>query len=440
MLINLRYKISAAIKDATFRNVLMTISVRILAAVFGLALQILLARTMVLGEYGVYVILWTWISIANQIGVFGFTDSSSRFVPKYTKRMNSDHLKSFYKTGFSLVLVGASTLGILGIMALILGKDWLQQSFYLPALIIMIGMPFLSIESYLNGVARGLGAFMLATVPAFILRPLLIMIAVVIAWFNNVTVDATFVFTTIVAVTAGVIIYQALYIRALISSRVSTKASSTQKRFWVLASLSLMPAMIADEVFFWCDVLFLGVLATPEEASIYFAAQRSLSLAAFVQFAFMLVAARNFSISNASADKVELQRQITTSTNATLLLTIPSVLLTLGLGYPLLYLFGPDFLAAYPAMIILGVAYILRALTGQAPDLLIVLGKHHINLIVSSLSVIVCFVCMWILVPHIGINGAAYSMAIVYILRAAAFTFLTKRETGYWVLATPNLK
>jgi len=153
----------------------------------------------------------------------------------------------------------------------------------------------------------------------------------------------------------------------------------------------------------------------------------------------MLVAARNFSISNASADKIELQRQITTSTNATLLLTIPSVLLTLGVGYPLLYLFGPDFLEAYPAMIILGFAYILRALTGQAPDLLIVLGKHHINLIVSSLSAVICFVSMWILVPRIGINGAALSMALVYLLRAFAFTILTQRETGYWVFASTNL-
>jgi len=439
MLAALKAKIGVVTKDAAFRHVLPTVSVRVLAAVFGLALQILLARTMELGEYGIYVILWTWISIANQLGVIGFTDSSARFVPRYARRENSEHLRGFYKTGFCTVVIGAGLLSILGVTALFLGKNWVQQGFCFPALIILIGMPFLSMESYLNGVARGLGAFMLGTVPAFILRPLLIMIAVIAAWFNDITIDATFVFAVIVVITAAVIICQAIYIRAMTAHYVVGPLTSKQKRFWIFTSMSLMPAMIADEIFLWSDVLFLGILSTPEEASIYFAAQRSLSLAAFVQFAFMLVAARNFSISNASADKIELQRQITTSTNATLLLTIPSVLLTLGVGYPLLYLFGPDFLEAYPAMIILGFAYILRALTGQAPDLLIVLGKHHINLIVSSLSAVICFVSMWILVPRIGINGAALSMALVYLLRAFAFTILTQRETGYWVFASTNL-
>ena len=438
MFTKIKNKVLDAASDETTRNVFLTVAVRVLAAVFGLAMQVLLARTMELGEYGIYVILWTWICVINQLGVVGFTDSSMRYVPRYVKRNKTTHLNGFYSTGFFTVLSGSTVLVLIGLTLLTGMGDWLEEGFYFPCLLVLVGIPLLALESYLNGVSRGLGWYMFSTIPAFIVRPFLIMLAVCLAYLGGYTVDASFVFSIILVITACVIAFQAVYIRSKIADPAAKSANSRQRKFWIWSSVSLLPAMMADEIFVWCDVLLLGFFATPEQTSVYFAAQRSLSLAAFVQFAFMLVAARNFSITNTSADKVELQRQITRSTNATFLLTIPSVLLTLIAGYPLLFLFGPDFLNAYPAMIILGFAYILRSLTGQAPDLLVILGKHKIHLIISAASIVLCIIGMWILVPMVGINGAAATMAMVYALRAVAYTILTQRETGYWVLASPR--
>jgi O-antigen/teichoic acid export membrane protein len=88
-------------------------------------------------------------------------------------------------------------------------------------------------------------------------------------------------------------------------------------------------------------------------------------------------------------------------------------------------------------MVILGGAYIIRSATGQARDLLLILGKNRLNLYISCASIIICFAAMAMLVPVYGVAGASIAMVIVYILRTIAFTLLINRETGYWVLVKP---
>jgi len=286
-----------------------------------------------------------------------------------------------------------------------------------------------------TGIARGFGWYALSTVPGFILRPVLIMIGVGLAKFSGLPLDAVTVLALVVLSSIVVLIVQALLLRARLPKKATPTATTPERRrFWLLASVLMMPAMTAEELFVWIDVLILGFLVSPDQASLYFAAQRSLSLAAFVQYGFMLVAARGFSLSLASADRAGLQARITRSTNATFWLTIPSVALTLAAGYPLLHLFGEAFVAAYPCLVLLGLAYVIRAATGQAAELLVVQGRYRLSLAIVSISVAVCVAAMLVLVPLWGITGAAAAMVLVQIVRLVVVTGLVYRHTGYWVL------
>eukprot|EP01036_Dinobryon_divergens_P054513 gene54513-72849_t len=263
------------------------------------------------------------------------------------------------------------------------------------------------------------------------------MLGIGIARAAGFSLDAVTVLAVVVLASALVLLFQALLLRARLPRQGRAVATPQRRRFWLLASVLMMPAMTAEELFVWIDVLILGFLVPPDQASLYFAAQRSLSLAAFVQYGFMLVAARGFSLSLASADRAGLQARITRSTNATFWLTIPSVALTLVAGYPLLALFGPAFLAAYPCLVLLGLAHVIRAATGQASELLVVQGRYRLSLLIVSISVATCLVAMLLLVPRYGINGAAAAMVLVQLLRLVVVTGLVHRQTGYWVLVRP---
>jgi len=434
-------KAQHAIRDPGLRGALTGISVRIAAAFVGLGLQILLARFMALGDYGVYVILWTWVSVVGQVGVLGFYDSAARFIPRYGRRDKPAHLAGYLATGFHAVLLGSCLLAAAALAFLFLLPDLVDPAFLLPIGVLALGFPVLSLETYLTGIARGFGWYALSTIPGFILRPVLIMLGVGIAELAGLTLDAVTVLSLVVLASVLVLVVQALFLRARLPKSPSppTKAPG-RRRFWLLASVLMMPAMTAEELFVWIDVLILGFLVPPDQASLYFAAQRSLSLAAFVQYGFMLVAARGFSLSLASTDRAGLQARITRSTNATFWLTIPSVALTLVAGYPLLHLFGEAFVSAYPCLVLLGLAYVIRAATGQAAELLVVQGRYRLSLAIVSISVAACLGLMLLLVPHYGITGAASAMVLVQLIRLVVVTWLVHRHTGYWVLARPFVR
>lgn len=431
-------KAQHAIRDPGLRGALTGISVRIAAAFVGLGLQILLARFMALGDYGVYVILWTWVSVVGQVGVLGFYDSAARFIPRYGRRDKPAHLAGYLATGFHAVLLGSGLLAAAALAFLFLLPDLVDPAFLLPIGVLALGFPVLSLETYLTGIARGFGWYALSTIPGFILRPVLIMLGVGIAELAGLTLNAVTVLSLVVLASVLVLVVQALLLRARLPKSPSppTKAPG-RRRFWLLASVLMMPAMTAEELFVWIDVLILGFLVPPDQASLYFAAQRSLSLAAFVQYGFMLVAARGFSLSLASADRAGLQARITRSTNATFWLTIPSVALTLVAGYPLLHLFGEAFVSAYPCLVLLGLAYVIRAATGQAAELLVVQGRYRLSLAIVSISVAACLGLMLLLVPLYGITGAASAMVLVQLIRLVVVTWLVYHHTGYWVLARP---
>jgi O-antigen/teichoic acid export membrane protein len=433
MIANLLRKAGNVIRDPGLHGALVSICVRIAAAFVGLGLQVLLARLMALQDYGVYVILWTWVSVVGQIGVLGFYDSAARFIPRYGSRAKQAHLAGFLATGFRAVILGS------GAFLLVL-PGLVDAAFLLPLAVLALGFPVLSLETYLTGIARGFGWYALSTIPGFILRPVLIVLGVGTAKAAGLPLDAVTVLVVVVLASVVVLLVQALLLRARLPKVERPTTSRERRRFWFLASVLMMPAMTAEELFVWIDVLILGFLVPPDQASLYFAAQRSLSLAAFVQYGFMLVAARGFSLSLATADRAGLQTRITRSTNATFWLTIPSVGLTLIAGYPLLHLFGPAFVAAYPCLVLLGLAYIIRAATGQAAELLVVQGRYRLSLAIVSVSIAACVLLMLVLVPVWGITGAATAMVLVQLIRLAAVTCLVHRHTGYWVLVRPFMR
>jgi len=325
-------KAREALGDPGLRGALVSISVRIAAAFVGLGLQILLARLMALEDYGIYVILWTWVGVVGQVGVLGFYDSAARFIPRYGRRDKHTHLAGYLALGFRAVIIGSGLLAVAALAFLFLLPGLVDPAFLLPIGVLALGFPVLSLETYLTGVARGFGWYALSTIPGFILRPVLIMLGVGIAQLAGITLDAVTVLALVVLASVLVLLVQALLLRARLPKAPRPRTSPERRSFWFMASVLMMPAMTAEELFVWIDVLILGFLVPPDQASLYFAAQRSLSLAAFVQYGFMLVAARGFSLSLASADRAGLQARITRSTNATFWLTIPSVALTLIAG------------------------------------------------------------------------------------------------------------
>lgn len=413
--------------------------VRVLAAVLAYGVQVFLARVLALEEYGVYVTLWTWLIIANHVAVFGFSESALRFVPRYCERNQHSWALGFLKTGFWFSTLGATFVGLAGFAGLWLFGDAVSSAYLVPLMVLAIGLPIMALELYFEGVSRAFGWYLLTIIPSYVIRPLLIAVGVLGAYWGGYTPDAAMVLGIAVAITVFIVIAQAYIIRRRLLAMFGNIQSSPIKKFWVTSSLPLLLSTGVDELYIWSDILILAFMVPAPEVAIYFAAQRSMSLASFIQYAFMLVSVREFSLANAMRNRNELQRRISTATRWTFWLTVPAVLITLAAGYPLLAMFGEEFVAGFSIMGVLGIGFLIRASVGQASDLLIVLGHQYANMAVSVGGLIFNIVLSVLLIPHFGIMGAAMATTTTFAIRTVVLTIVVKRLTGLWVLTDiPN--
>jgi O-antigen/teichoic acid export membrane protein len=378
---------------------------------------------------------WTWLFVAAQISALGFNDSCVRFLPRYVTRGRHADAHGYLRTGFGLVLVGSSAIAAVGLAAVAL--LWSAPTSLAPAdgpllllSILFAGIPFLAFELYLEGIARSFGWFVLASAPAFVLRPGVLALALVAVSLAGLDLDAAAALAITIAVTGLLTIAEAVVLRQRIRGRlgpaVAAKASSKKRRLWLRATLPLIAVYGIEDIYLVSDILLLGVLTDPAAVGVYFAAVRVMALPGYVHYAFMLISSREFSLARASSDHAELQRRVHDATWWTFWLTVPAVLATLALGYPLLAIFGPDFVIGFGVLVVLGLGMVARASVGHAADLLVVLGYQRANLGVAAMSLALNVLVTLMLVPMLGILGAAIGTALSQAARAAALRYVAR--------------
>jgi O-antigen/teichoic acid export membrane protein len=151
-------------------------------------------------------------------------------------------------------------------------------------------------------------------------------------------------------------------------------------------------------------------------------------LAGYVYFAFTLISVREFSLARAGRDHDDLQRRVRRATRWTFWLTVPAVVGTIAAGHPLLSVFGPEYTTGYGVLAVLGLGMIAKASVGPAGDLLVVLGHQRANFAVAVMSLALNIALALVLIPLLGILGAAVATAASQAARAVALRHLARRH------------
>lgn len=405
--------------------------IRVAGAGLVFGLQILLARLMPMDGYGGFVTLWTWMLALGSFAALGFAESSVRFLPRYHLRGRASLLQGYWRFGLAVVL-GTSALAALLAATLALGVEALDGP-GLMVLLVALGLPFLALEYYLEGVARSFGWFRLAAIPVYILRPILIGGTCLALHVSGVVL----ILPVIGAVLIGAMALVAAGLGLIIAGRMRAMAapgqaapSRRQQRLWLVTSLPLLLLSGLEDLTLYADVLLLSLLAGPEQVGLYFAAARALALAGFVAYAMTLVAGRRFALDLAGRSRAQLQQSVLQTTRLTFWATLLAVGATLLVGPFLLAAFGPDYIGGQVVMVILGAGMVIRAMAGQAGEVLIVAGRQREGLAIGfgvlTVTVLLCLA----LVPVMGIAGAATATAIAMACRTAALIVVLQRTEG----------
>ncbi|MET3924471.1 oligosaccharide flippase family protein [Devosia sp. 2618] len=407
--------------------------IRVLSAGLMFGLQVLLARLMPLDGYGGFVTIWTWMLALGSFAALGFAESSVRFLPRYRARGREGHIQGYWRYGLRLVVLVSGAVAVIAAgAALLYGAE---AGPGLMVLLVALGLPFLAVEYYLEGIARSFGWFRLAAVPVYIIRPLLIAALCLGLTQAGVVLTLPVVGAVLVVSMAMVAIGVALVVASRLKSEESVQSSPRRQSLWLRASLPLLVVSGLEDLLSYSDVLVLSLLASPDEVAIYFAAARTLALANFVAYAVYLVSGRRFALDLASRDRGELQRSISTASRLTFWSTLAAVAVTLAVGPYLLAAFGAGFADGYVVMAILGAGLIAKSISGQAGELLVVTGRQREVIWLSAVVLVSSGALCFVLVPMFGIMGAAIATATTMLVRSLALIATVWRVEKLQVVA-----
>jgi O-antigen/teichoic acid export membrane protein len=412
------------------QNAVAAFLIRIVSAVLAFLLQVLLARWMSSFEYGIFTFVWIWVTVAGTLCVAGFSTAAIRFLPEYQERGGLDHFRGFLRTG-SLIAIGLGlAAGVLGI-AVLSGWIGLTEPYYVtPLILACLCLPAYALTDFEDGVGRSQRWIDLALGPPYILRPLLILAFSGMAFFAGLARDAeTGIMAAVAAtwLTAGI---QFGLQRRRLKSRLPAGPRRYALRHWMRASVPLLLLECLVLLMLTLDILVLGVFVGPSEIAIYFAAVRTISLVSFIDFAVGAVAMPSFAALHAKDRRDEIFDLFGTMRRWCFWPSAAGTALLLLFGKPLLSMFGPEFVEAYPIMSVLAVAYLVRALAGPAQNLLSVTGHQDTAAIILTLTVLLSAGLNIMLIPLFGLTGAAIATAMAYAFEAVACLMMVNRLFG----------
>ncbi|MEX2033848.1 MAG: lipopolysaccharide biosynthesis protein, partial [Xanthobacteraceae bacterium] len=373
--------------------------------------QVLLARWMGGFEFGIYVYAWTWVLLVGDIIHLGLPITAQRYVPEYTQRGEFDRLRGFLSGSRWVVFATGTAIAILGAIAVRTLDPWLDRHTILPLYLACVALPFYTLSNMLDGLARCYNAVHIALLPPFVLRPLMLIAVMAAAHASGFMTDATTAMVAFAVATWAATLLQLVMLERRLGNSVPAGPRNYDLGGWLATSIPVLAVWAFYTLLTYTDVLVLRQFRPPEEVAHYYAAAKTLSLVAFIYFSVAAAAAHRIASYHVAGDRDALVAFASTTVRWTFWPSLVATAFVLALGKPMLWLFGPNFVEAYPLMFILAASLIARAAVGPAERVLNVMGEQRGCALVYACAFAINLAGAIVLAPRLGGLGVAIAMA-----------------------------
>jgi len=395
--------------------------------------QILLARWMGSFEFGIYVYVWTLVSVIGDLSDLGFATSAQRFVPEYAKRGALDLLRGFLSRSRWLAVGSASVIAAVGILAVNVLAPYLPSYLVLPLSIAGATLPFYGLMQMQDGIARSYNWIHVALLPPYVVRHLVMLTIVSAAYLLNFPATAETAVTAVAVALMLTVIGQTFVLNRKLAHAVPPGPKTYEVKTWLSISL---PTLIVEGFYLLLtniDIILLEHLRSPDDVAVYYAAAKTLTLISFVHFAVSAAVGHRFSEYHVTKDHSRLKDILADSIRWTFWASLAACAIMLAMGRPLLSLFGLRFVDGFHLMLILVVGLMARASVGPVERLLNMLGEQRACAAVYATAFVLNLVLCIVLIPRIGVNGAAVATSTALIVESIVLFLVTKRRLGFHV-------
>lgn len=379
--------------------------------VLGFILQVILGRFLGPGAYGLYALGVNTVNLTGQLSMLGFSNGLIRFVAHYREKGDTGRLKGVLF--LSLVLSGVAAT-VIAFILLLLSDPISVGIFGEPELsgvlqAISIALPFYVLMTLTQSGIRGFERIdHFVTVGVF--RSAANVFVVLIIFFLGFRLHGAvlaFVLSTFLSLMLAI-----YYMRRDFPEFIS----ASQPRFEVRRMLRYsMPLYLAGFSFLLTariDLFMIGYYLPSADVGVY---RSAVVLADFVSFPLVALNVAfapmiSYLYSRGSLNELSRLYQIGTRWITAGGLLIASLLILFS--QELLGLWGPEFKAGWPALVVLALAQLINTATGSVGFLLQMTERQDYVLVNNVTTMVLNIVLNLWLIPLYGILGAALATGI----------------------------
>jgi O-antigen/teichoic acid export membrane protein len=229
------------------------------------------------------------------------------------------------------------------------------------------------------------------------------------------------------------VIGQTIVLNGRLAEAVPPGPKQYDARTWFAVAL---PTLVVEGFYLLLtstDIMLLQHFRSPQDVAVYYAAAKTLVLIAFVHFAVSAAVGHRFTECHVSGDRARLQSILSDSVRWTFWASLAACAAILAMGPLLLSLFGKGFTDGYHLMLILAVGLMARASLGPVERLLNMLGEQKVCAAVYATAFAINLMLGVILIPRIGVDGAAVATATALVAESVLLFVVTRRRLGLHV-------
>lgn len=409
---------SGLVRGAGFAFVL-----QVLGVVLAYVLHVVLARWMGAAGYGVYAFVISWATVLATAAALGFPLASLRFI--------SQHIAAHRWADLRGVLIGAPSVVTLGGLAVFAsGTAWAAwwASDPVPWVLGFACVPLMAQLALGGEVARAMGSIASSLTPGRILRPLLTLLIIGFLWGRSA--NPALALGAAVAAHVGAVVVQGLWLYRLVPQAARSVRPRYQPRLWLTTALPMMVATGIVLLLTQLDLLMVGLLLNEESVGLYSAAAKTAAVIPLVLYALNVAAAPTFAALHERGDTLQLQALASRVARWAFWPSLAlAIVLSLASGW-ILGWFGVSFVAARGVVIMLAMAYLFSAGVGCVGYLLNLSGNEHHNARTLIWAAGIDIVLNIMLIPILGILGAALATTLTWIFVGIRLHHLARRHVG----------
>jgi O-antigen/teichoic acid export membrane protein len=404
--------------------------IRVISAAVAFISQILLARWMGGFEFGVYIYAWTWVLLIGGMADLGLASAAQRFIPEYTEHKQFALLRGFLSGSRWLASIISLTVAGIGAAVVTVLRPHIDPATIIPLYCSCAALPLFALWQVQSGIARSYNWVNLGLTPVYVQRQLVLLGLMGLAYALGLPTDA--ITATIVGVISllSVGIGQAIILNRRLSGAVESGPNAYAVRAWLATSAPIFLVEAFYLLLSYSDVIILQQFRPANEVAVYYAAVKTLALVAFIYYAVAQTIAHKFAEYHVTGEYKRLTAFLKQSVRLTFWPSLACILLLLAFGRPLLRLFGTDFVSGYYLMFIIAVGLLARAAVGPAERLLNMLGERRSCALVYGGSFALNLVLCLVLIPRIGVAGAAIASAVALVFESASLFMVAKYRLG----------